>query len=99
VRARAFYALVLGWGFVPGRAPGGWHVLNADGTDLRPTTGLGAGTAGPTVVPMFTVADIATAVRAVRAAGGSVTEPVRQPYGTSAECTDDQGARFRLIEY
>ena len=44
-------------------------------------------------VPMWTVADIDAAVTRVREAGGTVlAEPSRQPYGVTAECTDDQGA-------
>ena len=36
----------------------------------------------------------------VREAGGTVLqEPSRQPYGLTAECTDDQGARFYLGEF
>jgi predicted enzyme related to lactoylglutathione lyase len=36
----------------------------------------------------------------VREAGGTVIqEPDRQPYGVTAECRDDQGARFYLGEF
>jgi predicted enzyme related to lactoylglutathione lyase len=35
-------------------------------------------------------------VQLVRAAGGTCTEPYREPYGLMAECTDDQGTRFYL---
>ena len=28
--------------------------------------------------------------------GGTATDPERQPYGTTSECTDDQGVRFYL---
>jgi predicted enzyme related to lactoylglutathione lyase len=49
---------------------------------------------------MWTVADIEAAVVRVREAGGTVlAEPARQPYGVSAECADDQGARFYLGEF
>jgi uncharacterized protein len=50
-------------------------------------------------VPMYVVDDIAAAVARVRAAGGSSTDPERQPYGVSATCTDDQGTRFSLVQY
>ena len=33
------------------------------------------------------------------AAGGTATEPHREPYGVMAECTDDQGTRFSLGEF
>ena len=47
---------------------------------------------------MFAVDDIAAAVERVRAAGGTATDPERQPYGTTSDCTDDQGLRFYLGE-
>ncbi|MDP9453466.1 MAG: glyoxalase, partial [Actinomycetota bacterium] len=39
---------------------------------------------------------VATAVEAVRAAGGTATDPERMPYGITADCTDDQGGAFHL---
>ena len=92
-RARAFYGAVLGWRFAPGRTPGGWNV-----EDVRPTSGMAGGAARPTVVPMYRVADVAAAVARVRRAGGTATDPDRQPYGVTAVCTDDQGTRFYLGE-
>jgi uncharacterized protein len=47
-------------------------------------------------VPMWKVDDVAAAVERVRAAGGTATDPERQPYGTTSEATDDQGVRFYL---
>jgi predicted enzyme related to lactoylglutathione lyase len=38
-------------------------------------------------------------VAQVRAAGGTSTEPHREPYGLMAECTDGQGIRFSLGEF
>jgi predicted enzyme related to lactoylglutathione lyase len=38
-------------------------------------------------------------VAQVRAAGGTSTEPHREPYGLMAECTDDQGTRFSLGQF
>lgn len=35
-------------------------------------------------------------VERVRAADGRADEPEPKPYGLIAECTDDQGATFRL---
>jgi uncharacterized protein len=54
------------------------------------------GHARSTVLPMYRVDDIAAAVERVRAAGGTSTDPEQQPYGVTAECTDDQGTRFYL---
>ena len=59
-------------------------------------TGMHGGHDVATGVPMYRVDDIATAVERVRAGGGTSTDPERQPYGISAECTDDQGAHFYL---
>lgn len=90
-RARAFYGAVLGWTFRPGRADQGAEV-----EDVVPMTGMHGGHPVAAGVPMWRVDDIDAAVRRVRRAGGTATEPVRQPYGLMAECTDDQGTRFYL---
>lgn len=87
--ARAFYGAVLGWRFAPGSVEDGWQV-----EDVRPGTGLAGGQARGAVVPMWRVDDVAAAVERVRAAGGTASDPERRPYGTIAECTDDQGVRF-----
>jgi predicted enzyme related to lactoylglutathione lyase len=92
---RDFYARVLGWTFTAGPSDDGWQVQNT-----HPMAGVGGGAARPATVPMWTVADIDAAVARVREAGGTVlAEPVRQPYGMEAECTDDQGSPFYLGEF
>jgi predicted enzyme related to lactoylglutathione lyase len=88
---RDFYGAVFGWTFTPGRVEDGWGI-----TGITPMTGMRGGAARPTVVPMYGVPDIGAAVTAVRAGGGTATEPERQPYGTTADCVDDQGVRFYL---
>ncbi|OMC54146.1 glyoxalase [Mycobacterium sp. IS-836] len=91
---RDFYGRVLGWTFEPGRVADGWQVVGT-----HPMAGAAGGGRRSTTVPMWTVADIEAAVARVREAGGTVlAEPARQPYGISAECVDDQGARFYLGE-
>jgi predicted enzyme related to lactoylglutathione lyase len=50
----------------------------------------------PEVQLSYRVEDIAAAAGRVQAAGGHAGEPRRMPYGLLAECTDDQGATFRL---
>jgi predicted enzyme related to lactoylglutathione lyase len=90
-QARAFYGEVLGWRFSPGRVEDGWQV-----EDVVPMTGLSGGHPQATGVPMWLVEDIAAAVQRVRDAGGTSTEPQRQPYGVMADCTDDQGMHFYL---
>jgi len=92
-RTRAFYGSVLGWRFSPGRVDDGWQV-----DDVRPGTGISGGHASATVVPMYLVDDIGSAVQRVRAAGGTASEPRRQPYGVTSDCVDDQGTRFHLGE-
>ncbi|GAB7143251.1 VOC family protein [Mycobacterium riyadhense] len=91
---RDFYGRVLGWNFEPGRIADGWQVQAT-----HPMAGVAGGSTRPATVPMWTVADIDAAVARVREAGGAVlAEPARQPYGITAECSDDQGARFYLGE-
>ncbi|MHB1583870.1 MAG: VOC family protein [Acidimicrobiales bacterium] len=90
-RARAFYGAVLGWHFVPGTVDDGWQVH-----DVRPSVGMAGGRPAPVTVPMYRVDDIGAAVEAVRRAGGTATDPERQPYGVTAACADDQGTRFSL---
>jgi uncharacterized glyoxalase superfamily protein PhnB len=94
-RARAFFGSVLGWEFTPGQAEDGWGARIA-GEEARYMTGLHGGHERTTVVPMYAVDDIAAAVERVRGAGGTATEPERQPYGITADCTDDQGSHFYL---
>lgn len=92
-RARAFYGGVLGWRFSSGRVQDGWGV-----EDIVAMTGLAGGSDVGTGVPMWRVDDIDGAVDRVRRAGGTATDPERQPYGTTSTCTDDQGTRFYLGE-
>ena len=90
-RTRAFYGAVAGWRFRPGRIADGWQV-----EDVEPMVGISGGHQQATGVPMYRVGDIAAAVQRVRAAGGVATDPQPQPYGITAECSDDQGTRFVL---
>ena len=92
-RTLGFYCSVLGWRVRPGRTPGGWQV---EGT--TPMIGISGGHPAPAAVPVWQVTDLAAAVAEVRAAGGTSTEPHREPYGLIAECTDDQGTRFSLTQ-
>ncbi|MGV0741164.1 VOC family protein [Mycolicibacterium sp. XJ870] len=92
---KAFYSRVLFWTFEPGRIDDGWGVQGS-----QPMSGLAGGNTAATTVPMWTVADIEDAVARVREAGGTVlAEPAQQPYGLTAECTDDQGGRFYLGQF
>ncbi len=92
-RAKTFYAAVLGWRFSPGRVENGWQI---EGT--APMSGMWGGADEPRIQPLFHVDDLDTALAAVRAHDGQAGEPEQQPYGLSAECSDDQGARFWLLQ-
>ena len=92
---RDFYGQVLHWTFEPGHVDDGWQVTN-----VHPMAGVAGGSSRPATVPMWTVVDIDASVARVRQAGGTVVqEPARQPYGVTAECTDDQGGRFYLGQF
>jgi predicted enzyme related to lactoylglutathione lyase len=92
---KAFYSRVLFWTFEPGRIDDGWGVQQT-----HPMAGVAGGSAQQVTVPMWTVEDVDAAVARVREAGGTVIEePSPQPYGKSAQCTDDQGTRFYLGEF
>jgi predicted enzyme related to lactoylglutathione lyase len=93
-RTLAFYGAVLGWRSRPGRSPGGWQV-----EDTTPMIGVSGGHAETAGVPVWRIADVPAAVARVRAAGGTSTEPHREPYGLIAECADDQGTRFSLTQF
>lgn len=92
-RAKTFYGAVLGWRFTPGRVENGWQVENA-----QPMSGLWGGATEPGIQPLYHVDDLDAALAAVRNHGGQAGAPERQPYGLTAECTDDQGARFWLMQ-
>lgn len=97
-RGRAFYVAVLGWRFSPGSGEHGAQVQ-----DIVPMTGLWEGEqpAGRRVhgaVLGFRVDDLDAALAAVRAHGGTVSDPHREPYARAAEGHDDQGIPFYLHE-
>jgi predicted enzyme related to lactoylglutathione lyase len=97
-RARAFYGSVLGWQFSPGRSDHGAQV-----EAVVPMLGLWdgdqpGGSRLHGAVLGFRVDNITTAVEAVRAHGGVVTDPHQEPYAMAAEGHDDQGIPFYLHE-
>ncbi|TDP91147.1 VOC family protein [Labedaea rhizosphaerae] len=92
--AREFYGAVLGWHFVPGRDENHWHIPG-----MQPMTGLsGDPDALPGARPFFRVSNMDTALAAVRAAGGQAGPAQRQDYGLLAECVDNQGVPFALMQ-
>jgi predicted enzyme related to lactoylglutathione lyase len=48
---------------------------------------------------MWRVEDLIATAGRVRAAGGSAGDPSQEPYGLTADCTDDQGTRFHLGQF
>lgn len=89
--ARDFYAAVLGWTATP--SPRGFQV-----DDTFPMIGISDGRDAPAGTPVWMVDDVDAAVAAVRDAGGEPGEPESQPYGRMAECIDDQGLAFYLLQ-
>jgi uncharacterized glyoxalase superfamily protein PhnB len=97
VRARAFYATVLGWGFTPADMADGWRA-RIGSTEPRPRVTVEGGQPTAVVVPTFVVADLAGALAAVHAAGGRSSGTEQRHYGPAANCVDDQGAPFQLLQ-
>jgi predicted enzyme related to lactoylglutathione lyase len=86
-RAGAFYSSVLGWR------------IDADGRRVQGLSqhlGLWSAASYRTTFLSHAVSDIEAAAERVRAAGGTASTAVEEPYGLSAECTDNQGLRFAL---
>lgn len=92
-RFSRFFGALLGWHFTPGSVPRGWQVPGAS-----PASGLAGGATGPGVSPTFVVDDVDAAVRRVRELGGSADDAQPMPYGRLAECVDDQGFAFSLLQ-
>ena len=92
-RAREFYENVLQVAFSPAH-PGTWRTVQ-----VSPPLGIRPSRDGePHLELSYRVDDVAAAIERVRAAGGRADEPRRMPYGLHAECTDDQGTTFRLVQ-
>jgi predicted enzyme related to lactoylglutathione lyase len=97
-RGVAFYGAVLGWSFSPGSSE---HGAQVEG--IVPMMGLWdgelpSGGQAHGAVLGFRVDDIATAVASVRANGGAISDPHREPYAMAAEGHDNQGIPFYLHE-
>jgi predicted enzyme related to lactoylglutathione lyase len=92
-KARAFYGTVLGWQFESGHVDDGWMIQSP-----TPGMGMAGGRTPATVVPMYAVDDIGASVAAVRRLGGTSSDPEERPYGIAAECHDDQGTHFYLMQ-
>jgi predicted enzyme related to lactoylglutathione lyase len=98
-RARHFYGAVLGWRFGADDESG--HSAQVEGQALPLGIWDGPPSPGarkPGVLLVHRVADLAASTAAVRALGGTASEPHRETYGLAAECADDQGNGFTLLE-
>ncbi|WP_410562627.1 VOC family protein [Amycolatopsis sp. cmx-4-61] len=92
-RAKTFYGAVLGWQFTPGSVPDAWGF---SGPGLQ--GGLWGGDRQPGWKLMYAVDDLDAALARVREQGGRTGEVENHPYGTTADCTDNQGIEFWLWE-
>ncbi|MET7990651.1 VOC family protein [Amycolatopsis sp. NPDC005232] len=92
--AKAFYGRVLGWQFSPGSVPDAWGF---EGPGLQ--GGLWGGPDRQVGWKlMYAVDDLEAALARVRDHGGTAGEVEHHPYGTTADCVDDQGIEFWLWE-
>ncbi len=92
-RAAAFFGAVLGWTYAPGSSPRGRQVEH-----VTPRHGLWGGQERSTLFLCFAVDDVDGAVRRVRDAGGRVQGRREEPYGLMADCLDDQGVPFAIVQ-
>ena len=98
-RARDFYGHVLGWRFGDTDEPG--HSDQVVNLSLPAGVWSGPdmpGVSKPGVLLVHRFDDVDAAVASARALGGTATEPRRESYGLVADCTDDQGNGFSLLE-
>jgi predicted enzyme related to lactoylglutathione lyase len=95
-RGKEFYSAVLGWHLTSSE-----HGAQVD--DIVPMMGLWGGDQPADgrmhgAVLAFRVDNITTTVAAVRAHGGTISEPHSEPYAMTAEGHDNQGIPFSLHE-
>jgi predicted enzyme related to lactoylglutathione lyase len=93
-RAKAFYGGVVGWQFSPGSVPDAWGF---EGPGLEGGLWGGPGRQVGWKL-MYAVDDLEAALARVRDHGGTAGEVEHHPYGTTADCVDDQGIEFWLWE-
>ena len=92
-RAAEFFATVLGWTYAPAGGEQGWQVEGRS-----PRHGLWGRQARSTLFLCVAVDSVEEAVRRVRDAGGEAGPARREPYGEVADCTDDQGLPFAVVQ-
>lgn len=95
-RARAFFGALFAWQVEPGSVEGGGHIANT-----RFPMGFlqvqGPAEGGPVSV-YFRVDDIEPYAARVEELGGRVLSRTQYRSGGNAECVDDQGFRFDLVQ-
>ncbi|WP_236790242.1 VOC family protein [Amycolatopsis sp. GM8] len=92
--AKVFYGGVLGWRFSPGSTETAWGV---EGNGLFGGLWGGPGRQVGWKL-MYAVDDLEAALARVRELGGQTGEVEHQPYGLSADCVDNQGIQFWLLQ-
>jgi uncharacterized glyoxalase superfamily protein PhnB len=92
--AKAFYGRVLGWQFSRGSTETAWRF---EGNGLFGGLWGGPGRQVGWKL-MYAVDDIEAALARVRELGGRAGEVEQQPYGLSADCVDNQGIEFYLLQ-
>ncbi|MDQ6615286.1 MAG: VOC family protein [Actinomycetota bacterium] len=92
-RAADFFGRVLGWRYRPGSSDPSFQV---EGGSLP--HGLFGGQERSTLFLCFAVDDVSGAIVRVRSAGGAAHDPRDEPYGRTADCVDNQGVAFALVE-
>ncbi|HEX9338859.1 MAG TPA: VOC family protein, partial [Pseudonocardiaceae bacterium] len=92
-RGEAFYSAVLGWRIEAEGVPRGRRI-----SGVTPPMGMWGDVEDGTLFLCHAVDDVHAAVARVHAAGGSADEPTREPYGVIANCTDNQGTRFAMVD-
>lgn len=91
-RAARFYSDVLGWSCEPNQRGEGWTV-----TGLTLHHGIHSSHDHVGLFLCYAVADIRRTLAAVRRAGGAASEPVEEPWGTTADCRDVQDLPFAVF--
>jgi uncharacterized glyoxalase superfamily protein PhnB len=92
--AKAFYGRVLGWQFSPGSVENAWGF---EGNGLFGGLWGGPGRQVGWKL-MYAVDDLEAALARVRELGGQAGEVEQKPYGLSADCVDNQGIEFYLLQ-
>jgi predicted enzyme related to lactoylglutathione lyase len=92
-RAGRFFSAVLGWEYAPGSDPQSRQVQG-----VAPAHGMFGDQERSTLFLCFTVDDVDETLERVVDAGGRAGAPRDAPYGRVADCVDDQGTAFAVVQ-